>query len=293
MSGLQLGKELPDGRETSKVFIRGKKYSTWGQTHGRTRRETLSCTRGSLNHCYGAFLLVSFAVILIWLVLSLHLVYLRSLPYVHVHLLAKMDFLVETYGHLTSLTMKWRPLPFDLQGAFCAYVVGEVSDFKNEEYVVFYLLPGQGPEFSIILFTWSFCPQKISYLASSPSMSCFTLTMPSTQDTVNAIVKQAPFAWTPRLGIDAPRYFTATESPVQKFIWSVIFPFIHLTDANKNIILINKRMGRCGWEIKGTHPNRVDIFRWLSRKGVQVAPFVLTCFCSESLSLLTEDTDDP
>ena len=69
--------------------------------------------------------------------------------------------------------------------------------------------------------------------------------------------------------------------------------FMETGTLNKNIILINKRMGRCGWENQGTHPNRVDIFRWLSRKGVQVAPLVLTCFCSETLSLLTEDTDDP
>ena len=34
------------------------------------------------------------------------------------HLLAKMDSNEEGYGWLTSLTMGWRPLPFDLQGAF-------------------------------------------------------------------------------------------------------------------------------------------------------------------------------
>ena len=84
------------------------------------------------------------------------------------------------------------------------------------------------------------------------------------------------------------------QSPVQEILFDLLSSLlIHLTDANKNIILINKRMGRCGWENQGTHPNRVDIFRWLSRKGVQVAPFVLNCFCSETLSLLTEDTDDP
>ena len=84
------------------------------------------------------------------------------------------------------------------------------------------------------------------------------------------------------------------QSPVQEILFDLLSSLlIHLTDANKNIILINKRMGRCGWENQGTHPNRVDIFRWLSRKGVQVAPLVLTCFCSETLSLLTEDTDDP
>ena len=84
------------------------------------------------------------------------------------------------------------------------------------------------------------------------------------------------------------------QSPVQEFLLDPLSSLlIHLTDANKNIILINRRMGRCRWENRGTHPNRMDIFRWLSRKGVQVAPVLLNCFCSESLSLLTEGTDDP
>ena len=35
--------------------------------------------------------------------------------------------------------------------------LGGLLNFKNEEYVVFYLLSGQGPASSIILHLWSFC----------------------------------------------------------------------------------------------------------------------------------------
>ena len=37
--------------------------------------------------------------------------------------------------------------------------VEALLDLENEEYVVFYLLSGQGPASSIILPLWSFCPQ--------------------------------------------------------------------------------------------------------------------------------------
>ena len=63
---------------------------------GRLRE---SLPRGSLNHFYGAFL-PSFLwpIILICLVPSLYLVYLRILPCVHAHLSAKMDSTEEAYG---------------------------------------------------------------------------------------------------------------------------------------------------------------------------------------------------
>ena len=35
--------------------------------------------------------------------------------------------------------------------------LGSLLNFKNEEYVVFYLLSGQGPASSIIPHLWSFC----------------------------------------------------------------------------------------------------------------------------------------
>ena len=55
--------------------------------------------RGCLNHFYGAFLLgFLWPIILFWLVLSPHLVYLSILPCVRTHLLAKMDSSKEAYG---------------------------------------------------------------------------------------------------------------------------------------------------------------------------------------------------
>ena len=77
--------------------------------------EEESCTRGSLNHFYGAFLPgFLWPIILLCLVLSLYLVYLRVFPVCAcVHLLAKMDSSKETYmGRLTSPIVAWRPLLF-------------------------------------------------------------------------------------------------------------------------------------------------------------------------------------
>ena len=39
---------------------------------------------------------------------------------------------------------------------------GCLLDFKNEEYVVFYLLSGQDPASSVILLLWSFCYYGVS-----------------------------------------------------------------------------------------------------------------------------------
>ena len=55
------------------------------------------------------------------------------------------------------------PSLFDLQGAFlhmCSR--GGLLDFENEEFVVFYLLSGQGPAPSIILLLRSFCYYGVS-----------------------------------------------------------------------------------------------------------------------------------
>ena len=54
---------------------------------------------GSLNHFYGTFLLVFlWAVILICLIHSPYLVYLRILPCVRTHFLTKKDPTEEAYG---------------------------------------------------------------------------------------------------------------------------------------------------------------------------------------------------
>ena len=74
-------------------------------------------------------------IILICLVLSLYLVYLRLIPYVHMHLSTKIYSSEEIQGYLIItplLSSSWESL----------------LDFKNEEYVVSYLPSGQGPSSS-------------------------------------------------------------------------------------------------------------------------------------------------
>ena len=79
-----------------KYFLGAKEY-VWIGTHGWAQRELCPC--GSLNHLYGAFLLPFFwPVILLCLVLNPYLVYLRVLPCVSGHHLAKVDSIEEAYG---------------------------------------------------------------------------------------------------------------------------------------------------------------------------------------------------
>ena len=83
------------------VFIKRKKSTVHVDRYtGRLRgRVPESCPHGSLPYFYGAFLLVSrWPVIFICLVHSPYLVYLRILPYVLMHLLAKMDSTEEACG---------------------------------------------------------------------------------------------------------------------------------------------------------------------------------------------------
>ena len=57
------------------------------------------CPGGSFNHFYGVFLpVLLWTIILIYLVHSPYLAYLRVLPCVCSHLLAKMDSTKEAYG---------------------------------------------------------------------------------------------------------------------------------------------------------------------------------------------------
>ena len=86
-----------ESSETSKLFI-GRKRVCVGRHMGELR-ERESCPRGSLNHLYGAFLPgFLWPITLLCLALSLYLVYLRVLPCVRVHVLAKMDSSKEAYG---------------------------------------------------------------------------------------------------------------------------------------------------------------------------------------------------
>ena len=65
----------------------------WIDTRAGSERE--SHPRGSLNHFYAGFL---WPIILICLVQSPYLAYLRIFPCVRAHLLAKMDSTEETCG---------------------------------------------------------------------------------------------------------------------------------------------------------------------------------------------------
>ena len=89
--------------ETSKVFIRKKRNTILVDRHtGRLRekdreRETESHPQGNLNYFYGSILVFLRPIILICLVQSPYLVYyLRILPFVYMHLSAKMDTTTKT-----------------------------------------------------------------------------------------------------------------------------------------------------------------------------------------------------
>ena len=83
-----------ESAETSKVFcLLGRKIVHVDRYTGGLRESHLS-----LNQFYGAFLPgFLWPIIFLCLVLSLHLVYIRILPYVHTQLLAKMDSSKEVY----------------------------------------------------------------------------------------------------------------------------------------------------------------------------------------------------
>ena len=88
-----------ESRETRKVFIGREEYST---VYGQTQRETVTKSHpcGRLNHLHGAFRLGFFFCLfglLICLIQSPYLIYLRILPCVCKHLLEKMDSTKEAY----------------------------------------------------------------------------------------------------------------------------------------------------------------------------------------------------
>ena len=101
--GLQLCRKefLQRWKVVKQVFIIRKKSTVYGDRYtGRLRgRAPESCPQSSLHYFYGTFLLVSlWPIILICLVQSPYLVYLRILSNVLMHLLAKMDSTEEAYG---------------------------------------------------------------------------------------------------------------------------------------------------------------------------------------------------
>ena len=83
------------------IYQEEKVQCVWIDTWADSGRERAaeSCPRGSLSYFYGLFLLgLLWPIILICLVHSPYLVYLRILPGVCVHLLAKMDSTAEACG---------------------------------------------------------------------------------------------------------------------------------------------------------------------------------------------------
>ena len=98
-------KEFPQrwkSNEPNKVFIkRGKKVKyLWIATQVDSKSVAESSPRGSLNYVYVVFLLgFLWPIILICLVHSPHLVYLRILPCVCMHVLAKMNSTTKAYGY--------------------------------------------------------------------------------------------------------------------------------------------------------------------------------------------------
>ena len=86
--------------EASKVFIKRKRVQyVWVGTPGDSEGESWSPPSGSLNYSYGVFLPgFLWLVNLICLVHSPYLVYLKILPCVLTHLLAKTDFTEKVSG---------------------------------------------------------------------------------------------------------------------------------------------------------------------------------------------------
>ena len=115
--------------ETSQVFTRREKSIVCVDRHTGRQREPRP--RGSLNHCYGAFLpAFLWPVILLCLVLSSYLVYLRILPCVHASLGQDGFQRRGLWVALASLSV-WPPRSF----------LG-LLDFENKKYVASYLLSG-------------------------------------------------------------------------------------------------------------------------------------------------------
>ena len=153
-------KEFPQRWKVVKsVFIRRKESTVCVDRHRKRLRGRVPETRypGILNHLHGAFLLVFlWPIILICLVHGLYLVYLRTLPHAHMHLLAKV-ILLERHIKRTSLglTLLWPTRSLSV----C--VVREVSWLR--EWEIGGLGGAQPPPLIVLLFSsWSFNPQGMN-----------------------------------------------------------------------------------------------------------------------------------
>ena len=91
---------MQSSEASKKYLLRGKKgqyqgLDTW--VDSESERVAESCPHYSLNYFYAALLSFLWSIILIYLVHSLYLVYLRIVTCVHMHLLAKMDSTEKAY----------------------------------------------------------------------------------------------------------------------------------------------------------------------------------------------------
>lgn len=125
------------------------------QTHGQTQRVSPwvaeSHPQGSFN--YGLL----WWIILICLVHSPYLAYLRILPCVHTHLSAKMDSAAKACGQ----NLPWQPSSLTCKEPFCACVVREVSRLQERE--IHGLGRAQLPPLIALLFpSWSFSPHGMN-----------------------------------------------------------------------------------------------------------------------------------
>ena len=162
--------------ETSQVFIRRVRSPVCGTDNTGRLRVTESRPHGSLNYFYWAFLpgvlwpiiLISWIWVRIWFISeSSHVCILLSLPrkILAERLIGSWHHLL--WGDVSSL--------FELQRAFlhmCSQ--GGLFNFENEEYVIFYLLSGQGLASSIILLM-EFLSSAGYCSAQGPSISGLTV----------------------------------------------------------------------------------------------------------------------
>ena len=146
----------------------------WIETREGSERE--SRPHGSLNHFNRTFLPgFLWPIILLCLVLSLYLVYVRVLPCVCVDLSAKMDSSKEAYGQVDITYYEVTLPPFlTFKEPFCACVAGKVSLTLRMRDMWSLSLIWAGLSFSSLLLFWSICPQGMNSSCSAwgPSISC-------------------------------------------------------------------------------------------------------------------------
>ena len=151
--------------ETSKVFIQRELYM-WIDSYEWTWR--VSCPWEFESLIWGISSGFLWPIILLCLLLSLYLVYLRILSCVYCISSPRWILAKRPMGRLTSLTMKWWPLHFDFWGAFpCICSWEDFLDLEKEKYVV---SSGQGSAPLLLLLlssSQSICSQAANFRCSA------------------------------------------------------------------------------------------------------------------------------